>query len=272
MLCMNNLEKVHGLSIYTQYNCSWICDLLVPRLMVVWLRLTLSHKSKIPGPCTQTQMENYCYGWMARRNSTRLVQVKKLMVLQPMNAMCVTSFGFQGDATTYGGTWPTKCGWLVWTLQSAHEFPCMLRIIRNSHGVNPGKDPSTIDECFMWFETKHSQPTHYCKLVQETKPYGSWVSTNKYRWKSANWKYSKPLEPSSNVAVQCPGCKEVFWKRHLYKHISQNHAHFLMTPAIFSSISMYPHKRDYVKSLVENPGKALTSKGPKNDKDPRTLI
>ena len=43
--------------------------------------------------------------------------------------------------------------------------------------------PSTMDGCFMWFETKHSQPTHYCKLVQETKPYGSWVSVKKCRWK-----------------------------------------------------------------------------------------
>jgi len=100
------------------------------------------------------------------------------------------------------------------------EFPCMLCGIRNSHGVNPGKVPTTMDGRFMWFETKHSQPAHYCKLVQETKPYGSWVSANKCRWKSANWKDSKPPESSSNVAVRCPGCKEVFWKRYLYKHIS----------------------------------------------------
>ena len=37
----NYLEKLNGLSIYTQFNCSWICDLLVQRLMVVWLRLIL---------------------------------------------------------------------------------------------------------------------------------------------------------------------------------------------------------------------------------------
>jgi len=36
------------------------------------------------------------------------------------------------------------------------EFPCMLYGIRNSHGVNPGNDPSTMDGCFKWFETKHS--------------------------------------------------------------------------------------------------------------------
>ena len=90
------------------------------------------------------------------------------------------------------------------------EFPSMLFGIQNSHGVNPGKDPSTMDGCFKRFETKHSQPTHYGKLVQETKPYGSWVSANKCRWKSANWKDSKPPEPSSNVAVRCPGVKWCF--------------------------------------------------------------
>jgi len=90
------------------------------------------------------------------------------------------------------------------------ESPCMLCGIRNSHGVNPGKDPNTVDGCYLWFETKHSQPTHYCKLVQETKTYGSWVSANKCRWKSANWKDPKPPEPSSNVAVRCPGVKWCF--------------------------------------------------------------
>ena len=115
---------------------------------------------------------------------------------------------------------------------------------------------------------KHTRRKNYCKLVQETKPYGSWVSANKCRWKSANWIDSKPPEPSSNVDVWCPACKEVFWKRYLYKHISPNHAHFMMTPIILSSISMCPHERDYVKSLFEIPGKALTSTCPKNDKNP----
>jgi len=50
--------------------------------------------------------------------------------------------------------------------------------------------------------------------------------------------------------------------------VSQSHANFMMTPTILSSISMYPHERDYVKSLFENPGKALTWKCPKNDKNP----
>jgi len=155
-------------------------------------------------------------------------------------------------------SWGTKWRWLVWTLQSPQTWVPMY----------PGKDPNTLDGCFMWFETKNSQPTRYCKLVQETKSYGSWASANKSRWKSANWKDSKPPEPSSNMAVRCPGCKEVFWKRYLYKHIFQNHANFMMTPTILSSISMYPHERDYVESLFENPGKTLTSKCPKNDKNP----
>ena len=41
-----------------------------------------------------------------------------------------------------------------------------------------------------------------------------------------------------------------------------------MTPTIVSSIAMYPRERDYVKSPFENPGKVLTSKCPKNDKNP----
>jgi len=53
------------------------------------------------------------------------------------------------------------------------EFPCLLCGIRDSHGVNPGKDPNTMDGCYMWFENKSPQPTHSCKLVQETKRYGS---------------------------------------------------------------------------------------------------
>jgi len=63
-------------------------------------------------------------------------------------------------------------------------------------------------------------------------------------------------------------CKEVFQKQYLYKHISQNHANLTMTPTIVSSIVMYPHERDYVKSLSEDLEIALTSKYPKNDKNP----
>mmetsp|Transcript_10637 Transcript_10637/g.16851 ORF Transcript_10637/g.16851 Transcript_10637/m.16851 type:complete len:215 (+) Transcript_10637:3-647(+) len=186
---------------------------------------------------------------------------------------CEVCHKFQGDSKAMrqhmvGHDLQSEDDWFEHYKVLKPEFPCGLCGIRNSHGVNPGKDPSTINGCFMWFEAKNSQPTHYCKLVQETKPYGSWVSANKCSWKSANWKDSKPPEPSSNVAVRCPGCKEVFWKRYLYKHILQNHAHFMMTPTILSSISMYPHERDCVKSLFENPGKTLTSECPENDKNP----
>jgi hypothetical protein len=45
-----------------------------------------------------------------------------------------------------------------------------------------------------------------------------------------------------------------------------------MTPTIVSSIAMYPHERDYVKSLFENRGKALTSKCAKNDKNPHDSV
>jgi len=127
-----------------------------------------------------------------------------------------------------------------------------------------------MDGCYMWFETKTSRPTHYCKLVQDTKPCGYLASANKSRWKSRGWKKSQLPEPTCNVMIRClsPGCKEVFWKRYLYKHISQKHANLKMIPTIVSSIAMYPHKRDYVKSLFDNPGKALTSKCQNNDKNP----
>jgi len=144
----------------------------------------------------------------------------------------------------------------------------MLCSIRDSHGVNPGKDTNTMNGCYMWFETTTSQPTHCCKLMQETKSYGSLASANKSRWKSKGW--IRLPEPTSNVAIRCPspGCKEVFWKRYLYKYIAQKHANLTMTPTIVSSIAMYPHERDHAKSLFENPGKALTSKCVNNDKNP----
>jgi len=93
-----------------------------------------------------------------------------------------------------------------------------------------------MDGCYMWFETKTSRPTHYCKLVQDTKPCGYLASANKSRWKSRGWKKSLLPEPSCNVMIRClsPGCKEVFWKRYLYKHISQKHANLKMIPTIVS--------------------------------------
>ena len=127
--------------------------------------------------------------------------------------------------------------------------------------ISPGPAKNSI-------VNKFSQPTHYCKLVQETKHYGSLASAKKSRWKSRGWKESQLPEPSSNVPIRCPspGCKEVFWKQVFYEHIFQKHANLTMTPAIVS-IAMYPHERNYVKSL-ENRGRALTSKCPKNDKNP----
>ena len=70
--------------------------------------------------------------------------------------------------------------------------------------------------------------------------------------------------------VRCPRCEDVFWKRYykLYKRFSQNHANLTMTPTTVSSVAIYPHERDYVKSLCKNPGRALTSKCAKNDKNP----
>jgi len=118
------------------------------------------------------------------------------------------------------------------------EFPSMLCGIRDSHGTNPEKDTSTMQGCYMWFESQGSQPTHYCILVQETKPYWSLVSANKSRWKSRGWKDFRTPEPSSNVPIRCPGCKEVFWKRYLHKDFSPKHANLTMTSTTISSIAM----------------------------------
>ena len=99
---------------------------------------------------------------------------------------------------------------------------------------------------------KSSQPTHYCKMVQEMKPYayGSLASANKFRWKSRGWKESRSPEPSSNVPMRCPSpaCKVVFWKRYLYEHISQKHTNLTMTPTI-ASIAMYPHKKEIMSRV-----------------------
>jgi len=89
---MTRLVNVRGLSILTQCNCSWIYSLLVPRRMGTTLQSILSQKSKIPGLCTQTQMENYCCGWMVRSSSTKSLIQAKTMVRQPYHAKCATSF------------------------------------------------------------------------------------------------------------------------------------------------------------------------------------
>ena len=149
----------------------------------------------------------------------------------------------------------------------------MLCGIRYSHGTNPGKDSRTIPGYCMWFESRGSQPTHYCKMVREMRPYGLLVSANKSRYISRRWKYYiTKFECAHTVSY----VKVVFWKRYLHKKESPKHANLMMTLVNFriSSIAMHPHERDYVKSLFENvkslfenPGQALTSKCLKNDKN-----
>jgi len=65
--------------------------------------------------------------------------------------------------------------------------------------------------------------------------------------------------------------KEVCWKWYLHKLFSQKHANLTITPTVISSIIMYPHERDYVKSLFEHSGQALTPKCLKNDKNQHDL-
>jgi len=50
----------------------------------------------------------------------------------------------QCNVTTYGWTWPTKCGWLVWTLQSAWTWVPMY-VVRYSK----------IAWCLSWKGPKH---------------------------------------------------------------------------------------------------------------------
>jgi len=52
------------------------------------------------------------------------------------------------------------------------------------------------------------------------------------------------------------------------EHLSKKHANLTMTPATISSMAMYLHERDYVKSHFDNLGRTLTSKCLKNDKNP----
>jgi hypothetical protein len=46
------------------------------------------------------------------------------------------------------------------------DFPCILCGIRDSHATNPGKDTSTMPGCYMWLESRGSQPTHDRRLVR----------------------------------------------------------------------------------------------------------
>jgi len=70
--------------------------------------------------------------------------------------------------------------------------------------------------CYMWFKTETATKVqHFCKLVQETKPYGSSGCAGKSREKSGtwtkDWKDNKVPDPSTNISVRCPfHCLEVF--------------------------------------------------------------
>jgi len=128
------------------------------------------------------------------------------------------------------------------------EFPCMLCGIRNSHGVNPGKDPSTMDGCFMWFETKHSQPTLYSKLVQETKPYGSWVSANRCRWKFVNWKDSKPPVPVQMWPYSVLGVKRCFGNGICTSTFPKT-THISWWPLLFSHVSQCTHIKEIMSRV-----------------------
>ena len=86
-------------------------------------------------------------------------------------------------------------------------FACGLCGERESHGVNPPKDPDTLVGCFMYFIG--AQAVHHCKLVTEEKPYGSHASADKSRWKQelsadgrlrlADWPW--PVERRQLLAV-----------------------------------------------------------------------
>ena len=88
------------------------------------------------------------------------------------------------------------------------------------------------------------------------KPYGSVTSANKSRWKSANWKESKHAEPSSNLVMRCPGCKEMFCKQYLFKRISQNHTNLTITSTIVSSIAIHSHKKRLYQESLRESGKS----------------
>jgi len=158
----------------------------------------------------------------------------------------------------------TKKEWMDLYEVMKPNFLCMLCGIRESHGVNPNKDPNDMPGCYMWFKIKKAtQAQHLCKSVQETKPYGSSGVAGKSRWKlgswTKDWKDNKLPEPSSNVLIRCPfpGCIEVFWKQYLRKHIQEKHGNSPNFTPDYSTISMRPHEHDYIKSLFENPGRPL---------------
>ena len=80
------------------------------------------------------------------------------------------------------------------------DFPCILCGIRDSHATNPGKDTSTMPGCYMWLESRGSQPTHDRRLVRRWNPTGPCYQRTKVDRISREWKDSKPPEPS----LMCP--------------------------------------------------------------------
>jgi len=271
----------------------------------------LSHKSKIPGMCTRTQNHRLrvegtqqldkVFFFFDTNSFTQInprsvysdtdgklllrvegTQQLDKVVVSSQKIDCTTTYEcevchkFQGDSKAMrqhmaGHDLQSADDWFARWQVLKPEFPCLLCRIRNSHCVNPGKDPNTMDGWFMWFETKNSQSTHYCKLVQEMKPYGSWASANKCRWKSANWKDSKPPEPSSNVAAGPYGVLSV--KRCFGNGICTNTfpkatvTPISWWPLLFSQVSQSTHMKE-IMSRVSSRIRGLTSKCPKNDKNP----
>jgi len=190
---------------------------------------------------------------------------------------CEVCHKFEGDGKAMrqhqgGHDLQTKEEWMELYGKMKPDFPCMLCGIRESHGVNPNKNPNDMQGCHMWFSnSKATQADHFCKLVRETRLYGSSGVAGKSRWKSASWtnswKDSKVPEPSSNIPMRCPfpGCNEVFWKQYLRKHIHKKHGNSTTFTPDYSTMSMFPHEHDYVKRLFENPGQPLTSICPKKN-------
>ena len=106
---------------------------------------------------------------------------------------CEVCHKFQGDSKSMrqhqaGHDLQTEKEWMDLYEVMKPNFPCMLCGIRELHGVNPNKNPNDMPGCYMWFETKKAtQAQHFCKLIQETKPYGSSGVAGKSRWKSGSW-------------------------------------------------------------------------------------
>jgi len=105
---------------------------------------------------------------------------------------CEVCDKFQGDSKSMrqhqaGHDLQNKKEWMDLYEVMKPNLPCMLCGIRESLGVNPVKNPNDMPGCYMLFETKKAtQAQHFCKLVQEKKPYGSsWVA-GKSRWKSGS--------------------------------------------------------------------------------------